>query len=94
MTMKLVKFVGAAMKAMKNPAMLSNLEDFHKGLIIHMQYLEARQADGVANDFEISFLADVRKYLDFLKAMGADLEIPAKQPVSAVTIEDIHRPKL
>lgn len=80
MSFKLVKFIHSAMKAVKNPEFIANLEGFHKGLILHLQYLEARQADGTLDDFQVSFLAASRQYLDFLKSMGADLEMPVNQP--------------
>lgn len=81
--MKIAKFIGAAMKAMKNPQLLGNLEGFHKSLIIHMQYLEAREVDAGLDDFQRSFLTVARDYLDFLKSIGAEIDSPQSREVSA-----------
>lgn len=73
------------MAAMKNPALLENLENFHKALIFHFSYLEAKQEDRTIDDFQQSFMQSTRQYLEFLKIMGAELPTAEKPTPTAAT---------
>ena len=83
MSVKIVKFAAAAMKAVKNPQLLGTLETFHKSLIIHLMYLDAQVEDELADDFQIKFRKSAREYLDFLKTMGAELPDPVNAEKTA-----------
>lgn len=63
---------------MKTPGLMDNLGEFHRALVIHMMYMDAKHADGrLIEDFDIQFRQACRNYLDFLKSMGVDIESSA-----------------